>query len=84
VAVAMDDGEGRFKAFSKNISATGICIIGENEVTPEKLAALEIFSGDMEKTTVRGRCVWSRSFHGFYMSGWKFLQARQQLMEKLT
>ncbi len=63
------------RAFSKDISAGGICLIGEREVEVEQIASLSIYRLDDIATKVRARCMWSKKFGGdYHLSGWKFLR----------
>jgi len=69
----------RHRAFSKDISTGGICLIGEREVEVEQIATLAIYRTDDLATKVRARCVWSKKFSGdYYLTGWKFLRKMLQ------
>lgn len=65
----------KHRAFSKDLSAGGICLIGTNAVEAEQIATLSICRLDDLSMEVRARCVWTKSFGEEYtMSGWKFLR----------
>ena len=65
----------RHRAFSRDISTGGICLIGERFVPVEQIATLTIYRLDDLTTKIRGRCMWSKEFAGdYYLSGWKFLR----------
>jgi len=56
----------RHRAFSKDVSTGGICLIGEREVDVEQIASLAIYRIDDIVSKVRARCVWSKPFGGHY------------------
>ena len=65
----------RHRAFSKDISSGGICLIGERDVEVEQIATLAIYRIDDLVSKVRARCVWSKSFGDqHYLTGWRFLR----------
>ena len=65
----------RHRAFSKDISSGGICLIGERDVEVEQIATLAIYRIDDLGSKVRARCVWSKSFgEEHYLTGWRFLR----------
>lgn len=65
----------RHRAFSKDISTSGISLIGEHEVEVEQIASLAIYRIDDIVLKVRARCVWSKPFGGnYHLTGWKFLR----------
>ncbi len=65
----------RHRAFSRDISTGGICLIGEREVEVEQIATLAIYRIDDIVSKIRARCVWSKPFGDqHYMTGWKFLR----------
>lgn len=65
----------RHRAFSKDISTGGICLIGERDVEVEQIATLGIHRIDDVATKVRARCVWKRPFGDqYFLTGWKFLR----------
>jgi len=65
----------RSRAFTKDISKGGACLITEIDVKIEQIATLAIYRADDFPTKVRARCIWQREFgNGYYQSGWKFLR----------
>ena len=69
----------RHRAFSRDISTGGICLIGERDVAVEQIATLAIYRIDDIVSKVRARCVWSKPFGDqHYLTGWKFLRKMLQ------
>lgn len=69
----------RHRAFSRDISTGGICLIGEREVDVEQIASLAIYRIDDIVSKVRARCVWSKPFGDqYYLTGWRFLRKMLQ------
>ena len=69
----------RHRAFSKDISTGGICLISEREVEVEQIATLAIHRVNDVSKKVRARCVWTRPFgEDYYLTGWKFLRKMLQ------
>jgi len=65
----------RHRAFTKDISTGGVCLIGERDVEVEQIATLAICRIDNLVTKVRARCVWSKPFGDqHYLTGWRFLR----------
>ena len=65
----------RHRAFSKDISSGGICLIGERDVDAEQIATLAIYRIDDIVSKVRARCIWSKPFgEEHYLTGWRFLR----------
>ena len=65
----------RFRAFTKDISGGGVCLITEVEIKVEQIATLAIYRADDIPTKVRARCIWQKPFgNDYYQSGWRFLR----------
>ena len=60
----------RHRAFSKDISTGGICLIGERDVEVEQIATLGIHRIDDVATKVRARCVWEKTVRRPVLPDW--------------
>lgn len=76
VTLIFKDGA-RQNAFSRNISAVGVCLIGKEPIAENQVVDLEIYRLNGKPDRVSADVRWCKPFgKEYYMSGWKFLQVR--------
>ena len=75
-----------FKAESKNISAGGLCLLADREISPGTILRLKFYLPDKEKTYVEslGRVVWQKKENGGYLTGIEFKNISPHLELKLS
>ena len=60
------------QAFTRNLSAEGVCLVCLWPTTPGEFCLLDLASNDGQTDEVVAECVWTRPFGNCFMSGWKF------------
>ncbi len=75
-----------FKAESKNISAGGLCLLADREISPGTILRLKFYLPDKEKTYVEslGRVVWQKKENGGYLTGIEFKNISPHLELRLN
>lgn len=74
VTVVVPNQADPIQGFSRNISATGICILTDSLIPENLRVVLEIYRLNGNATRVQAECRWSKPFGDrYYASGWQFL-----------
>lgn len=74
--VQFDSGES-LPAFTRNISANGVCILCCQEIETKIRATLKLYRISQSPGNVVAECRWSKPFgERYWVSGWQFLQVK--------
>lgn len=64
------------RGFSRNISATGVCLVSEDPVDIGEVSLLRFLRRNMGTCELMAQCRWAKFLgHGYTMSGWQFTEA---------
>ena len=69
------NGKATVKAFSRNLSSAGICLIADRQFQRQTLAKITLFRINRSATALIAESKWCQSFgRDYWISGWQFLQ----------
>jgi c-di-GMP-binding flagellar brake protein YcgR len=76
----------QLKGETKNISAGGICLLTDREITPHTVLRLNFFIPDKERTRIEclGRVIWQKKVDYGYLTGIEFKNLGPHLELKLN
>ncbi len=75
--VLFDSGE-TLPAFTRNISAKGVCILCCQEIEPKTTATLKLHRISQASSNIVAECRWSKPFgEQYWVSGWLFIQVKK-------
>lgn len=75
--IEFESGE-TLTAFTRNLSAHGVCLISCKEIQPEFQTTLKLYRLSEPPSSIFAECRWSKAFGDqYWVSGWKFLQLKR-------
>jgi len=78
ITLEIRDSEETIVGFSRNISATGVGIIQDQEIAEKSTAVLSIERlGNQEPAKILSECRWCKPYGNWFLSGWQFINLKR-------